>query len=76
MLLLQFVIFHRQYDIIYKLDASKASGPDNIPTTIILKSLSDEISLPLLLLFNKSLSEGQVPREWKTAEVTAIFKKR
>lgn len=57
-----------------KLDASKASGPDNIPT-IIFKSFSEEISLPLLLLFNKSLSEGQVPREWKTAEVTAIFKK-
>ena len=57
-----------------KLDASKASGPDGIPT-IILKSLSEEISLPLLLIFNKSLSEGQVPSAWKSAEVTAIFKK-
>ena len=61
-------------DKLSKLDPSKATGPDNIPS-IVLKALSEELSLPLLILFNKSLSEGHVPNAWKTAEVTAIFKK-
>ena len=55
-------------------DPSKATGPDNIPS-IVLKALCEELSLPLLILYNKSLSEGQVPSAWKTAEVVAIFKK-
>ena len=61
-------------DKLNKLDPSKASGPDNIPS-FILKTFSEELSFPLLILFNKSLSEGQIPDAWKTAEVTAIFKK-
>ena len=56
------------------LNTSKAMGPDGIPS-IILKELCNELSLPLCNIFNKSLSEGQVPKDWKTAEVTAIFKK-
>ena len=27
------------------------------------------------MLFNKSLESGEIPKEWKLAEVTAIFKK-
>ena len=57
-----------------KLDPNKAMGPDKIPA-IILKELSQELSLPLVYIFNKSLSEGRVPSDWKNAEVTAIFKK-
>ena len=56
------------------LDIHKATGPDKIPS-IILKNLSDELSTPLATLFNKSIKEGIVPLIWKTAEITAIFKK-
>ena len=49
-------------------------GPDQIPA-IILKTLSEEVALPFTIIFNKSLSEGVVPSDWKTAEVTPIFKK-
>ena len=62
------------HDKLIKLDPHKAPGPDKIPT-ILLKKLAAEISIPLAIIFNKSLSEGYVPSQWKVAEVTAIFKK-
>ena len=57
-----------------KLNPSKAMGPDHIPN-VILKTLAKELSLPISIIFNKSISEGCVPEDWRMAEVTAIFKK-
>ena len=34
----------------------------------------DSLSLPITILFNKSLSEGILPSEWKLANVTCSFK--
>ena len=56
------------------LKVDKATGPDKIPP-FLLKSLSEELSHPISMIFNKSLSEGYVPSQWKEAEVTAIHKK-
>ena len=56
------------------INASKAMGPDHIPG-IVLKTLAEEISIPLTKIFNKSISEGTVPDKWKIAEVSAIYKK-
>ena len=56
------------------LNPNKAQGPDGIPPRV-LKEISKEISNPLCHLFNKSLEQGVLPEDWKTAEVTAIFKK-
>ena len=56
------------------LKTNKAMGPDGIPA-IILKELCEELCLPITMIFNKSISTGEVPKEWKVAEVTAIFKK-
>ena len=61
-------------DKLSKLDPQKSMGPDKIPNSI-LKNLSKELSIPLTTIFNKSLSEGSLPEDWKTADVTAIFKK-
>ena len=60
--------------ILKGLDSNKAQGPDGIPPRV-LKEISKEISKPLCKLFNKTLEEGVLPEDWKTAEVTAIFKK-
>ena len=57
-----------------ELKVDKAQGPDLLPPKV-LKELSAELALPLTLLFNTSLETGDLPRDWKTAEVTAIFKK-
>ena len=56
------------------LNPNKATGPDKLPA-LILKELASELSTPLHIIFNKSISEGYVPGKWRTAEVTGIFKK-
>ena len=56
------------------LNPAKAMGPDKIPS-LILKELHDDLSLPLSMIFNKSVHTGVVPSDWKIAEVSAIFKK-
>ncbi len=59
---------------IEKLNANKASGPDNLAPRI-LKELANEIVVPLNIIFNRSLIEGVVPVDWRLANVTPIFKK-
>ena len=57
-----------------KLNPGKAAGPDNL-TSRILKELHSEIAPILTDIFNSSLLEGAVPKEWKNANVTPVYKK-
>ncbi len=41
----------------------------------LLQELVNELNLPLVLIFRKSLNTGEVPMELKSANVTPIFKK-
>ena len=61
-------------DELLKLDSSKAAGPDGIPPSM-LQALAEELSLPLAMIFNKSLNEGVVPQDWRTAHIIPVFKK-
>ena len=61
--------------ILKSLDTSKASGPDGIQN-IVLKSCADSLSTPLVVLFRRSLLEGQLPAQWKQASVIPIFKNK
>ena len=56
-----------------KLKTNKASGPDNISVNIMKECLS--LDKPLKVIFNQSLQTGQVPQEWKDANITPLFKK-
>jgi len=56
------------------LNPSKSPGPDSFHPRI-LKETAASISTPLTIIFNQSLDTGQVPADWKIAEVTPIFKK-
>ena len=51
----------------------KAPGNDNIIPEF-LKEVVDEVCLPLAVIYNLSLRDGQVPLEWKRANVTPLFK--
>ena len=59
---------------ISKLKDGSSPGPDKIGPNF-LKELSDIIAFPLSLIFTQSLTEGYVPDDWRTANITPIFKK-
>lgn len=53
---------------------NNASGPDGIPARL-LKELSNELAPVFNILFQASLNQGRVPKDWKEANVTPLFKK-
>ena len=59
--------------ILLSLDDNKATGPDRIPATL-LKCCAPYISSSLSDLFNKSLSSGKIPAEWKVSNIIPIPK--
>ena len=60
--------------LLQKTNRRKATAPDCIPARI-LKDCASELAPILTIIFNKSLQEGRVPKDWRHANVTAIFKK-
>ena len=59
--------------IVNDLKPNKSQGPDRIHPRI-LKETSQCITSPLEKIFRKSLDEGILPDDWKSANVTAIHK--
>ena len=57
-----------------KLNISKSCGPDGINARI-LKENAYELAPALKILFDKSMDESKLPKQWKDAHVTALFKK-
>ncbi len=57
------------------LKVNKTPGPDQISPKI-LKEVKNEICEPLSVLFNKSLTTGKVPNEWKLGNATPVNKKK
>jgi len=55
-----------------KLKEDKAAGADNMSPRI-LNALCEEIAVPII--FRKSLDTGCVPGDWRTANVSPLFKK-
>ena len=56
------------------LNPNKVFRPDGIPAWV-LKELHSKLAVPLCIPFNKSTEQVNVPKDWKEALVTAIFKK-
>ena len=62
------------YELLCNLKPSKSPGPDNLHPCI-LKELADLLCAPIAILFRKSMETGKLPEDWKSANVTPIFKK-
>ena len=60
--------------LLRKINTKKASGPGGI-SCWVLKEAVEEIAPFLQFIFNESLTTGQVPSDWKCANVTPVFKK-
>ena len=60
-------------DIASKFPAGKSAGNDNIPMSIIKRSICS-VSSPLTHIVNLSITHGIVPNELKIALVVPIFK--
>ena len=59
--------------LLRQVDPNKAPGPEDIPARIF-KQAAEYVAPYLKLIFEKSLSEGRVPKDWKLANITPIFK--
>ena len=59
---------------IRNLKRGSAPGPDKIGTQL-LQELVDSIAQPLAAVMHMSLEDSTVPEDWRTANVTPIFKK-
>ncbi|CAM5173164.1 unnamed protein product [Eretmochelys imbricata] len=61
-------------DYLEKLDVHKSMGPDELHPRV-LKELAAVIAEPLAITFENSWRMGEVPDDWKKANVVPIFKK-
>jgi hypothetical protein len=57
-----------------KLKVNKSPGLDLLHPRVLYE-IRESIALPLCFIYNKSISSGVVPEDWKMAEVIAIHKK-
>ena len=61
-------------ELLLKLEANKASGPDHIPARL-LKECADEIVPLLATFFTQSLHSGNLPPDWLMSNISLIHKK-
>jgi len=59
---------------INKLKSNLSSGPDGLPP-LLFKQLKHCLAEPLSLVFTQLLSVSEVPKDWKGAIITPVFKK-
>lgn len=60
--------------LLKSIDLTKSGGPDTIPP-LFITNCAESLVKPLVILFKRSLSEGCVPKIWKSAFVTPLHKK-
>ncbi|XP_044756974.1 uncharacterized protein LOC123315818 [Coccinella septempunctata] len=53
------------------LNQNKGPGPDEIPP-ILLRNCCDSLSLPLAIIFNRSLQSGVFPHCWKLSKINSF----
>ena len=60
--------------LLQNININKATGPDGIPGRL-LKICAEELASVFRLLFQASLDQGELPKDWKMASVVPLFKK-
>ncbi|KGL72764.1 RNA-directed DNA polymerase from mobile element jockey, partial [Tinamus guttatus] len=57
-----------------KLNTHRSMGPDGMHPRV-LQELAEVIAKPLSIIFERSWRTGEVPEDWKKANVMPVFKK-
>ena len=60
--------------LLQNLKTGKSPGPDGLHPRFV-NELADDLCLPLYLIFKSSVNSAKIPKQWKFARVSAIFKK-
>ena len=60
--------------LLMKLTVDKSPGLDNLHPRF-MKETAEALSEPLTILYNQSLRKSKVPSMWRSALISAIFKK-
>jgi hypothetical protein len=58
--------------LLQNLKIDKSPGPDNLHPRLLFE-IKESIAEPLNIIFNLSLALKTVPKEWKNAQISAIF---
>jgi len=61
-------------DLLCHLDTYKSMGPEGIHPRV-LRELMEELAKPLSIIYQQSWLTGEVPDDWRLANVTPIYKK-
>ncbi|KFM12913.1 hypothetical protein AS27_00888, partial [Aptenodytes forsteri] len=61
-------------DLLRHLDAHKSQVPDGIHPRV-LRELAEVLAKPLSIIYQQSWLTGEVPDDWRLANVTPIYKK-
>ncbi|KAK4828165.1 LOW QUALITY PROTEIN: hypothetical protein QYF61_024414 [Mycteria americana] len=61
-------------DLLHHLDTHKSMGPDGIHPRVP-RELAEVLTKPLSILYQQSWLTGEVPVDWRLANVTLIYKK-
>ena len=61
-------------NILKSINVIKSPGPDDI-SGFVFKKYALSLANPLSILFNISFSTGQIPTDWKSANVVPVHKK-
>ncbi|GAB0208581.1 mitochondrial enolase superfamily member 1 [Grus japonensis] len=61
-------------DLLCHLDTHKSMGPDGIHPRV-LRGLAEELAKPLSIIYQQSWLTGEVPDDWRLANVMPIYKK-
>jgi len=71
-------IYFTKHSILTKLEnlkLTKSPGPGTLHPRILYE-IRQEIAQPLKILFKTSYNTGVLPSDWRSANITAIYKKR
>ncbi|KFQ34065.1 hypothetical protein N332_01536, partial [Mesitornis unicolor] len=61
-------------DLLHLLDIHKSMGPDGIHPRV-LRELAEVLTKPLSIIYQQSWLTGEVPVDWRLANVMPIYKK-